>query len=328
MGKYREDVNYGDETRHDDRRCLQLVLAGTVCLFVCSLLMNVLVYVHLTAAIADQTATIADQRAAIADLSHRLGDVEGRQDSHRSTVDLNRQTAKLTDVETGQGNIRDSARNQTTVKDTGARTTPHANRKNMVTPVFALKVGVENIVKKRHPYKLNSFFCFYFGKKILQEQRRVRHRKKFGSPQQQLSLLSVHIPARTGSPAKTKEKEGAINVTGIFTQWQDLTDRRLGLREGQLEIKESGKYFIYSQIDFALQDDDSPVTYSINKFKEAKLTCVSPMFGRKPRHTCYTAGVLDLEKGDRLVLSIQCHATCWVFTYYDTTFWGAIKLST
>ncbi|KAI8487786.1 hypothetical protein Bbelb_345240 [Branchiostoma belcheri] len=82
------------------------------------------------------------------------------------------------------------------------------------------------------------------------------------------------------------------------------------------------------QIDFALQDDDSPVKYSINKFKEAKLTCVSPMFGEKPRHTCYTAGVLDLEKGDRLVLSIQCHATCWVFTYYDTTFWGAIKLST
>ncbi|KAI8513781.1 Scrasp1p [Branchiostoma belcheri] len=86
-----------------------------------------------------------------------------------------------------------------------------------------------------------------------------------------------------------------------FTQWQDLTDRRFGLREGKLEIKESGKYFIYSQIDFALQDGYHPVKYSINKFEEAKLTCVSPMFGEKPRYTCYTAGVLNLEKGDRLL---------------------------
>ncbi|KAI8487787.1 hypothetical protein Bbelb_345250 [Branchiostoma belcheri] len=103
MGKYREDVNYRNETRHDDKRRLQLILAGTVCLFVCSLLMNVLVYVHLTAAIADQTATITE-------LSRRVRDVEGRQDSHRCTGDTHLLNGNITDVKTSTGQNYDTTR--------------------------------------------------------------------------------------------------------------------------------------------------------------------------------------------------------------------------
>ncbi|XP_078701285.1 uncharacterized protein LOC144927613 isoform X2 [Branchiostoma floridae x Branchiostoma belcheri] len=88
MGKH-DTTSSRDKTRRGGTQRLQLVLAGTLCLVVCSLLMNVLVYVHLT--------------AAITELSRRLAEVEGRQDSHRSTGDLHPLTGNNPDVKTTTG---------------------------------------------------------------------------------------------------------------------------------------------------------------------------------------------------------------------------------
>ncbi|XP_078620642.1 uncharacterized protein LOC144887346 [Branchiostoma floridae x Branchiostoma japonicum] len=160
-----------------------------------------------------------------------------------------------------------------------------------------------------------------------QQKQRVNQWKKYGRQLVMIALLSVHIPARTdtsvrrGATAMVKVTESAT-----FTQWRDITERRFELQNGQLEIKEPGKYFIYSQVDFYIANLETDTKYSIKKFTEPQLTCVSPMVGMPPRHTCYTAGVLDLESGDKLVLSVVC-TECYVLTYDDTTFWGAIKLS-
>ncbi|XP_078701560.1 uncharacterized protein LOC144927752 [Branchiostoma floridae x Branchiostoma belcheri] len=168
----------------------------------------------------------------------------------------------------------------------------------------------------------------YCQHNIWQKMRRIRHGKTSGM----ISLLSVHIPAKTDMTTSA----GAVEMsTGPFTHWHDITEGRFGLQDGQLEIKESGKYFVYGQVDFDKEDPKAHTlqakysinkNHSINKFQDPQLSCVSPMIGNPPRHTCYTAGVLDLEAGDRIVLYVHCEL-CWIFTGDDTTFWGAIKLS-
>ncbi|XP_078620641.1 uncharacterized protein LOC144887345 [Branchiostoma floridae x Branchiostoma japonicum] len=163
--------------------------------------------------------------------------------------------------------------------------------------------------------------------KYCQRKRRNNQWKKYGSQLAMIPLLSVHIPARTdtsvrrGATAMVKVIESAT-----FTQWRDITERRFRLHNGYLEIKEPGKYLIYSQVDFYNASLKMDAKYSIKKSTEPQLTCVTPLVGWPPRHTCYTAGVLDLESGDKLVLSVAC-TECYVLTYDDTTFWGAIKLS-
>ncbi|XP_066263462.1 very low-density lipoprotein receptor-like [Branchiostoma lanceolatum] len=150
-----------------------------------------------------------------------------------------------------------------------------------------------------------------------QRQRGVRQGKNYGL----LSLLSVHIQARTD----TTETAGSIPVTGNFTQWRDITETRFGLQYGQLMIKETGKYFIYSQVYFSGEKDDAVARYSIKKGGEVKLTCERPLTGVPPPLTCYTAGVLDLLRGDVLVLYVPKRSL--IDTAEDATFWGAVKLS-
>ncbi|XP_078620640.1 uncharacterized protein LOC144887344 [Branchiostoma floridae x Branchiostoma japonicum] len=155
-------------------------------------------------------------------------------------------------------------------------------------------------------------------KRVRQEQRGMRQERNYGLG----TLLSVHIQARTD----TTESAGAIPVTGNFTQWEDITETRFGLQNGQLEIKESGKYFIYGQVFFDKDEKDEKARYSIKKGGEVKLTCEAPLIGFPPHLTCYTAGVLDLQRGDILVLYVYGKDS-WIITAEDATFWGAIKLS-
>ncbi|KAI8482504.1 hypothetical protein Bbelb_397400 [Branchiostoma belcheri] len=101
-----------------------------------------------------------------------------------------------------------------------------------------------------------------------------------------------------------KIRHGKNSGMARLKHWRDIPEGRFGLKDGQLEITEPGKYFVYAQ--------------------DPQLTCVSTMIGSPPRHTCYTAGVLDLEAGDRLVVYVQCKK-CDIITDEDTTFWGAVS---
>ncbi|XP_078700797.1 scavenger receptor cysteine-rich domain-containing protein DMBT1-like [Branchiostoma floridae x Branchiostoma belcheri] len=157
-------------------------------------------------------------------------------------------------------------------------------------------------------------------KRALRGQQR---RKRYGLG----SLLSVHIQAKTD----TSETGGTIPVTGNFTQWRDITETGFGLQNGQLKIKEAGRYFIYSQVYFGKElkhDHNAVAKYSIKKGRHLLLTCERPLTGVPPPLTCYTAGVLDLKRDDTLVIYVHTTGSpATIDTAQDATFWGAIKLS-
>ncbi|XP_078620643.1 uncharacterized protein LOC144887347 isoform X1 [Branchiostoma floridae x Branchiostoma japonicum] len=340
MAKY--NVNVEKENIPRGKIGLQFVLAGLVFLLACLVVVIVLVYVHMA--------------AAIADLSRRLESVEG---SLRSTGDLSIIPGGRSAEGQGYKYVQDSAKNKQSIgrsrrsdlKDNLAGSCEsyelQCRNRNCVNTAFVCdqeddcgdgsdeeNCGIDHC--EAHLCQNNAtcrarvdgYICActkgWFGKycqhSMLQKIRRIRHGKNYGM----VSLLSVHIPAKTDTRST---KPGEVQMSsGPFTHWQDIAEKRFGLKNGQLEIKETGKYFIYGQLDFDKEEHHFQAIYSINKFQEPQLTCVSTMFGSPPRHTCYTAGVLDLEAGDRLVLSVQC-TRCWIYTDNDTTFWGAIKLS-
>ncbi|KAI8487788.1 hypothetical protein Bbelb_345260 [Branchiostoma belcheri] len=99
-------------------------------------------------------------------------------------------------------------------------------------------------------------------------------------------------------------------TAGNFTQWTelDIKERKFELQNGQLKVKQPGRYFIYSQA------------------RESELACVTSLTDVPPYLTCYTAGILDLRRDDTLVLNVGLRPT-WISTNGDATFWGAIKLS-
>ncbi|XP_035660780.1 uncharacterized protein LOC118405390 [Branchiostoma floridae] len=140
----------------------------------------------------------------------------------------------------------------------------------------------------------------------------------------QISLLSVHIPARTDS----RSRSGMITVKkGIFTQWGNIHVPGFGFDEGQLEILEPGKYFVYSQVEFAGDEKDAGSKYSVRVGETPYLSCMLPVEGVPPRYTCYTGGVLDLKTGDRVYIYVETSHTCNIGTDADRTYFGAIKLS-
>ncbi|XP_078701286.1 uncharacterized protein LOC144927614 [Branchiostoma floridae x Branchiostoma belcheri] len=152
---------------------------------------------------------------------------------------------------------------------------------------------------------------------------RRHHKAKFGHAQ--VSLLSVHIPARTDS----RTKSALITVKeGIFTQWEeDIHESRFGFEGGKLEILEPGKYFVYCQIEFAGDERDAGSKYSIYVGDNPYLTCMLPVYGDPPRYTCYTGGVLDLKYGAKVYIYVTTSKTCNIGTEADRTYFGAIKLS-
>ncbi|CAH1249624.1 Hypp8651 [Branchiostoma lanceolatum] len=86
MVKHCSNIEYGNERLPGGKGGLQFVLVGLVLLLACLL---VLVYVHLT--------------AAIADLSRRLESVEGRLDLHRSPADVDHVKVSNPEVKTIKG---------------------------------------------------------------------------------------------------------------------------------------------------------------------------------------------------------------------------------
>ncbi|XP_066263463.1 uncharacterized protein [Branchiostoma lanceolatum] len=159
----------------------------------------------------------------------------------------------------------------------------------------------------------------FHGKHCEQSSHR-RHQTTSG----QASLLSVHIPARTDE----RTTSAMIPVKeGIFTQWDYHQEPGFVFEGGHLGILEPGKYFVYSQVEFAGDEADAGSKYSIRVGETPFLSCTLPVEGIPPQYTCYTGGVLDLKYGDKVYIYVETKETCNIGTEADRTYFGAIKLS-
>ncbi|KAI8497651.1 hypothetical protein Bbelb_243030 [Branchiostoma belcheri] len=298
MAKHNGNAECENEKLSVDKKALQIFLAGLVFLLACLLVAIVLVYVQLT--------------AAIADLSRRVESGEGRGAEGQGNKDLQDSTKS-------QHFMGRARRSEFKEKTSGGCESyeMQCRNKNCVNSAFVCDkeddCGDGSDEENCGMDQCETHLC--------QNNATCRTTRRDG-------YSCVCTKGWYGKHVAKDEKDTTWEEfrNGPFKHWRDIPEGRFGLKDGQLEITEPGKYFVYAQIDFDKAEKNDQITYSINKFEDPQLTCVSTMIGSPPRHTCYTAGVLDLEAGDRLVVYVQCKK-CDIITDEDTTFWGAVKLS-
>ncbi|XP_069468588.1 tumor necrosis factor ligand superfamily member 13B-like isoform X3 [Ambystoma mexicanum] len=129
--------------------------------------------------------------------------------------------------------------------------------------------------------------------------------------------------------------------TGNFTSDSTLIPWTLGLRQGEaldlrhnrLVVVEDSYYLVFGQVLY--QENGLPMGHLIQRRKltalgldlKILLRCVKNMPVRNSNTSCYTAGVVKLERGDELELIIADRSQAQVSMDGDSTFFGAIQLA-
>eukprot|EP00058_Branchiostoma_floridae_P013069 XP_002598557.1 hypothetical protein BRAFLDRAFT_66948 [Branchiostoma floridae] len=299
MAKYNVKVEYGNENLTRGYRGLQFVLAGLVFLLAFLVVVIVVVYVHLT--------------AAIADLSHRVDTLEGRPDSlHDAAAHLNGMSEDNSEEGRAHKSLQDPTKNQAIIEHIKGRSR-RSDLKEKATGACA-----SHEVQCRNGHCVNTAF-------VCDQDDDCGD----GTDEENCGIdqCEAHICQNNATCRARKDGYTCICTKGWYGKYcqNSILQKISRMRHAKN----------YGMLDFDEAEYDDQVKYSIDKFQERQLSCVSPMIGSPPRHTCYTAGVLALQAGDRLVLSVHCKGRtvhgvtkgCWIYTDDDTTFWGAIKLS-
>ncbi|XP_064167632.1 tumor necrosis factor ligand superfamily member 13B-like [Anguilla rostrata] len=117
--------------------------------------------------------------------------------------------------------------------------------------------------------------------------------------------------------------------------WQTGLKRGCALEQDSdtILVKEEGFYFVYGQVYY--MDKTFAMGHIIIRRKKnvvgdelqsvTLFRCIQNMDAQYPYNTCYTAGVVKLEEGDRVELLIP-RKTAEISLDGDSTFFGAIKL--
>ncbi|KAI8515190.1 hypothetical protein Bbelb_077810 [Branchiostoma belcheri] len=103
---------------------------------------------------------------------------------------------------------------------------------------------------------------------------------------------------------------------------------RLNPEDGSLMVTESGLYFVYSQV-YYYDGTHAFISHIIRESGEQEpfLQCIqSPVNESRKYNTCFTAGVFQLDAGDKISLELQ-QETGVVDMSPDTTFFGLIKIA-
>ncbi|KAG9328685.1 hypothetical protein JZ751_018478 [Albula glossodonta] len=117
--------------------------------------------------------------------------------------------------------------------------------------------------------------------------------------------------------------------------WQTGLQRGAALEENSdaILVNEEGFYYVYSQVYYT--DKTFAMGHIIIRRKKnivgdelqdvTLFRCIQNMNMQFPYNTCYTAGIVKLEEGDRVELLIP-RKSAHISLDGDSTFFGAIKL--
>ncbi|KAG7467472.1 hypothetical protein MATL_G00153900 [Megalops atlanticus] len=164
------------------------------------------------------------------------------------------------------------------------------------------------------------------------EQRGARSIKKRSLDQG--TVFQPCLQMMANNKRSTMQK---VFVSEVHTAmpWQTGLRRGTALEEDNdaMLVKEEGFYFVYSQVYY--MDKTFAMGHIIirrkknvvgDELKDVTLfRCIQNMNMLYPYNTCYTAGIVKLETGDRLELLIP-RKTAIVSLDGDSTFFGAVKL--
>ncbi|KAG5833274.1 hypothetical protein ANANG_G00274190 [Anguilla anguilla] len=159
---------------------------------------------------------------------------------------------------------------------------------------------------------------------VLTLQRRSADRAAVGT------VLQPCLQMMPNSKRSLTEKDSHTAIP-----WQTGLKRGCALEQDSdtILVKEEGFYFVYGQVYY--MDKTFAMGHIIIRRKKnvvgdelqsvTLFRCIQNMDAQYPYNTCYTAGVVKLEEGDRVELLIP-RKTAEISLDGDSTFFGAIKL--
>jgi len=142
--------------------------------------------------------------------------------------------------------------------------------------------------------------------------RRSNHRRtKFrnsgltrsGRRQEMTGQLAIHLQGEkdtVGGESRVQQSDGIFR-SWTLARWARRMHlgARFGLEDGRLNIPLSGVYYIYAQVNYLDEHDVNAFQIYVNKEPFVMCTTMThtPQYTTKA-NTCYTGGVMFLEKGD------------------------------
>ncbi|KPP67802.1 BAFF protein-like [Scleropages formosus] len=166
-----------------------------------------------------------------------------------------------------------------------------------------------------------------------EEQRSMSVQRQGGPSQEPQTSKAKEVPCL--QMMANSKKETTFQDEHTVIPWQVGLRRGTALEESNntILVKEEGFYFVYSQVYYT--DKTFAMGHFVIRRKQNVVgdelqevilfRCIQTMNPIFPYNTCYTAGVVKLEVGDRVELLIP-RQSANVSLDGDSTFLGAIKL--
>ncbi|XP_049992827.1 tumor necrosis factor ligand superfamily member 13B isoform X1 [Alexandromys fortis] len=155
-----------------------------------------------------------------------------------------------------------------------------------------------------------------------------RNRRSFESPEETVTQDCLQLIADSATPTIRKGSYTFVPWLLSFKRGSALEER-----ENKIVVKQTGYFFIYSQVLYT--DTIFAMGHLIQRKKvhvfgdELSLVtlfrCIQNMPRTLPNNSCYSAGIARLEEGDEIQLAIP-RENAQISRDGDGTFFGALKL--
>lgn len=123
-------------------------------------------------------------------------------------------------------------------------------------------------------------------------------------------------------------------VPGILRHWENslgLAHSSGGMQyeNGELVIPASGRYYVYSQLYFQVEDDRAYMIHYVHLNRTGTLQVMMRSIASRYRKaktflfSSYQGGVFELQSGDHLLIAVSEDNTHQIATAESATFFGA-----